>query len=477
MKYDILTEKWIPTSDGQKYALLECLEHAHELERVSCFSPLETYALHRFLCTFVMDALQLPNKAARMAILKQGRFEMSVFEAYIKMCEEEGVSFDLFDEKRPFLQAGYDHKIDKADKPVAVIMADVPSGNNHIFLEHRLANEHCLTANMAMIKLLCSYVFCTASAQGYPSSVNNTPCLYVIVHGNNLFETIVLGCVSQKEAGNLLYGKPAWRSNASVVPKKEFADISLLQGLTWQPRRLTLIKETSDLIHRVYYSQGHSFKGNNLWRDPHVPYRLLKNGTFSSVKPASGRSLWRDIGSLAVSRESRYGKQPQVIAALPDDWSICKISVTGLITNQATLVDTVYEEMLIPSNILNDEDHGDILHRDLDFIEAIHRVLETAFANKIAKPIADDMQNSFLAAVRNYLFATYFAELSLCKTDEDYAALQDTIEENLLHFIFNMLERLSLRMGHDATNIILQSTIQRNILNAYYKLKRERSDE
>lgn len=477
MKYNILMEKWLPMSDGQKYALMECLEHAHELERISCSSPLETYALHRFLCAFVMDALQLPNKAARMALLQQGHFDMTVFDSYTKACEAEGVSFDLFDEKRPFMQAGYDDGIDTIDKPASVIMADVPSGNNHVFLEHRMADDHCLAPNAAMIKLLSSYVFCTAAAQGYPSSVNNTPCLYVVVHGGNLFETIVLGCISQKEAGNLPYGKPAWRSNASVTPKKEFASVDLLQGLTWQPRRLTLIDGTDDLIYRVYYSQGHSFKGNSLWRDPHVPYRLLKDGTFSSVKPASGRSLWRDLGGLAVSKENRYGKQPQIIAALPDDWSMCKITVTGLITNQATLVDTICEEMLIPSNILNDEEHGDVLHRDLDFVEAIHRAIGKAFADSVAKPVAEDMQNGFLASVRDYLFASYFEELSYCETDADYVVLQENVEKNLLRCVYNMLERLSLRMGHDANNIVLQSTIQRNILNAYYKLWRERSNE
>lgn len=477
MKYNILTEKWIPMSNGQKYALIECLEHAHELERISCSSPLETYALHRFLCAFVMDALQMPNKAARMTLLKQGRFDMTVFDAYIKMCEAEGVSFDLFDEKRPFMQAGYDDSIDTIDKPVSVIVADVPSGNNHVFLEHRMADDHYLAPNAAMIKLLSSYVFCTAVAQGYPSSVNNTPCLYVVVHGCNFFETIVLGCISQKEAGNLPYGKPAWRSNAAVVPKKEFASVDLLQGLTWQPRRLTLIDETDDLIYRVYYSQGHSFKGNSLWRDPHVPYRLLKDGTFSSVKPASGRSLWRDLGGLAVSKENRYGKRPQVIAALPDDWSMCKITVTGLITNQATLVDTICEEMLIPSNILNDEEHGDVLHQDLGFVEAILRTIGKSFADSVAKPVTEDMQNGFLASVRDYLFASYFEELSNCETDADYVVLQENVEKNLLRCIYDMFERLSLRMGHDAKNIVLQSTIQRNVLNGYYKLRRERSNE
>ena len=61
-----------------------------------------------------------------------------------------------------------------------------------------------------MLCLLASYLFCTATVQGYPSSVNNAPCLYVLIHGDNLFETLVLSTFSIKEAGNLPYGLPAW---------------------------------------------------------------------------------------------------------------------------------------------------------------------------------------------------------------------------------------------------------------------------
>lgn len=476
MSFNVLYEKWIPISDGSMYSLWECLEQAHELERISCPSPLETYAVHRFLCTFVMDALQLPSKKARMELLRQGRFDMAVFDAYIKQCEAEGTSFDLFDEKRPFMQAGYDEKLDGADKPIAAIIPDVPSGNNHVFLEHKMAEEHELTAESAWRYLLSGYVFCTAGAQGYPSSVNNTPCLYVIVHGNTLFDTLVLGCVSQKEVGNLPYGRPPWRCLEPVVPKKEYASVDLLEGMEWQPRRARLIEDADGLIRRVHYVQGKSFKGNELWRDPHVPYRLLKDGTFSSIKPASGRSLWRDLGSMAVSKGNRYGKQPLVIASLPEEWSRCRITVVGLITNQATLVDTVCEDMLIPSEILNDEDKGDVLHTDLDFVEAVNRQIGKAFAGRLPAALTEDLQNHFLASVRDYVFGQYFASLESCQADEDFLNLKVMVEEQVFACLRSLLGRLSLRLGHDARNIVLQASIQQHIMNGYYKLRRERND-
>lgn len=477
MSYNVLREPWIPIADGRKYSLWDCLEHAHELERISCVSPLATYAVHRFLCAFIMDALQLPNKSARLALLKQGCFDMKVFEAYISMCEQEGVSFDLFDKKRPFMQASYNPKYDLQTKPVAVVASELPSGNNHIFLEHKLANEHCLSADKAFLSLLSGYVFCTAAAQGYPSSVNNTPCLYVIVHGDNLFETLILGCISKKEAGNLLYGKAAWRNQTEVVPKTEFAIIDLLQGLTWQPRRVTLLANKDETVERVYFVQGNNFKGNQLWRDPHVPYRLLKDGSYNPMKPSSGRSLWRDLGGLAVSKENRFGRQPQVIASLPENWQLCKVSVIGLITDQATLVDTVHEEMLIPSIILNDEDKGDMLHRDLDYVEEVHRLIGRALGNKFPSTFRDDLQNHFLATIKSFMFDTYFDSLGQCESDENFLALQQLIEELMFQSLKAMFSKLSLRLGFDAKNIILQSEVQKEILNGYYKLRRKRNNE
>ena len=190
MNYNILTEPFIPLSDGRHVSLLSCLEHAHQLQRISCSTPLETYATYRFLCAFVMDAFRLPHYDARMALLERGCFDMEIIRAYIRRCESEGVSFDLFDQSRPFLQASYDPAYDQETKPAALIDLQTPSGNNHIFFEHQWADDHSLTPAKAMLCLLASYLFCTATVQGYPSSVNNAPCLYVLIHGDNLFETL-----------------------------------------------------------------------------------------------------------------------------------------------------------------------------------------------------------------------------------------------------------------------------------------------
>ena len=86
----------------------------------------------------------------------------------------------------------------------------------------------------ALVTFLSAYLFCTAAAQGYPSSVNNTPCVYVLHRGKTLFDTLVLNMLSVAECGNIAYGRPAWRAEAQVKPKEEFANVDMLQALTWR---------------------------------------------------------------------------------------------------------------------------------------------------------------------------------------------------------------------------------------------------
>lgn len=476
MSYNVLTEPFIPLSDGRHISLLFCLENAHQLQRISCSTPLETYAVYRFLCAFVMDALQLPHRDARMALLEQGRFDMRRINAYIQQCENEGVSFDLFDPDRPFLQAAYDSAYDRETKPAALIDLQTPSGNNHIFFEHHWADDHSLTPGKALRCMLTSYLFCTAAAQGYPSSVNNTPCLYVLVHGDNLFETLVFSMISIKEAGNLPYGLPAWRDKKAIIPKETYASISLLEGMTWQPRRIRLIASDSKQVCRLYCMQGRNFKGNSLWRDPHVPYRLLKDGTYSSIKPASGRSLWRDLGAMAVSRENRFGRQPQIVAQYPEERGLCRLSVVGLITSNAALVDTLYEEMIVPCEILHNEEKGDWLNVDLAYVESVSRIIRKATDSKMPASLVEDLQNHFFSAMRAYLFGEYFEQLRACACDEDYLTLMQNVDRAVSAAIQKVFHAMSLRLGYDARNIILQSGMQKLILTGYEKLRKERNN-
>ncbi len=106
--FDVLEEGWIPveTLDGKRELLgiRQVLKRAHTLRAIRDASPLIEYSLYRLLQVFLMDALCPEDSFKLEDMLETGRFDMEAIDAYIAACEAEGVSFDLFDEKRPFFR-------------------------------------------------------------------------------------------------------------------------------------------------------------------------------------------------------------------------------------------------------------------------------------------------------------------------------------------------------------------------------------
>ena len=109
--FNVLDRGWIPVvcEDGTRKLLgiRQALAQAHTLREISDPSPLDEYSLYRFLGLFLMDALRPEEKEDIEDLLQDGKFDMGKIEAYITQCQSEGVSFDLFDEERPFLQSKF----------------------------------------------------------------------------------------------------------------------------------------------------------------------------------------------------------------------------------------------------------------------------------------------------------------------------------------------------------------------------------
>ncbi len=471
MTFNVLTDPWIPTTGG-KLSLLDAFENAHVIEGVQCVTPLETVAVYRLMIAFAMDALQLPSRDDRMASLERARFDMTDVRAYITRCAEESVSFDLFNARRPFMQAMFDPKWDKEPKPASNMALTVPSGNNHTFFDHHAFAK--FAPDEALRQLLTSYLFCTAAIHDYPSSVNNTPCVYVLLQGKNLFETLVLNMLSIAECGNIAYGKPAWRTACQVVPKKEFAQVDMLSALTWQPRRVTTIPDEDGSITRIYWQQGHNFKGNALWRDPHVPYQL-KKGKYSSLKPEKGRALWRDLGALAASRNENHGWQPLVVVQnRREDEPLCRLFLTGLITSKASPIDFIAENVNLPQSVLYAEDCGDVLRRDLLFFEDCAQALNFAVKDLYHGVLGPILMNTFFAYTHDYIYNEYLQQLGNCEDDEEFVALRDTVHEQALRMLLNTLDREMMRFGNEGRMMIEQAKIRKTVIAIYYKKRRER---
>lgn len=219
--FNVLDAPWIPVvaPDGTKELLgnREILRKAPKL----VVSPLEEFSVYRFLSVFLMDAPRPKRNSSIRNLLKQGRFDMEQIEEYISLCESEGVSFDLFDEKRPIMQNTYVKEWDKEPKPVNSIDRYLPSGNNHLHFEHAAAEQRSITVERAARLHLTVQQFCTAGVQGYPSGVNASLPYFGVVKADTLFETLVYTLLPTLSI-EISFDEPPviWRRTEAVEPKK-----------------------------------------------------------------------------------------------------------------------------------------------------------------------------------------------------------------------------------------------------------------
>lgn len=493
MVYSVLTEPVIPVllPDGTNASvgIREAFLKAHEIRDIQGDTPLERYALLRLLIAFAMDMLHPKNSFVRRDLLEAGQFDAEVFDAYIALCERDGPRFDLFDPDHPFMQSKYDEALDaKAEKPVAAMIHSLPSGNNHVFLEHRTASTHAVSFPKAFHALLASYLFCVSGTAG-PSSVNNTPPVYAVMLGNNLFETIVINMLSVSEANPLPYGTGfvPWRKEWKVIPKQNVADVSLLEGLTWMPRRITLIPEENLTVSRIFCQAGLDFKGNDLWNDPHVPKFKKKDESYGTVKPELGRALWRDAGSLMYDHDGKSIRQPQALRCVTNvidqedlpGW--VPVRGAGLMTNQAAYTGWIEESLSLPSALLHNQEQAQCFRDDTLFIESLQAQIASNVQKYVDKPragsvgkeheIATQCQQYFLQRAHDLLFGAVMDEICSDIPEKEHVEHFCEAVKRLLQDTLNQVLRAS---GSDANAMMRQMEAEKWIWSAYKKLTEER---
>lgn len=80
----------------KELSLLETLERAHLLSEIQDPSPMVEYSVYRFLIVFLMDMLRPEDEEVLEELLDEGQFDRDTIQRYVRQCEQEGVSFDLF---------------------------------------------------------------------------------------------------------------------------------------------------------------------------------------------------------------------------------------------------------------------------------------------------------------------------------------------------------------------------------------------
>lgn len=397
--FNVLDAPWIPVValNGTKdlLGIRDTLRRAPELKEISVVSPLEEFSVYRFLSVFLMDALRPEDRDNIEELLDDGSFDMKQIEEYISLCEEEGVSFDLFDEERPYMQAAYVKEWDKEPKPISAIDCFLPSGNNHLHFEHGEAEMRTLTMDKAARLLIAIQQFCTAGAQGYPSGVNASPPYFGVVKGERLFETLVYSLLPVQMI-DIPFDEPAviWRSNAAIVPKKAVGQTSWLRGMLFPARRVSLIlSQGGTAVTGVYLAQGENFVNKETWTDPYVTYRMLDNGRIP-LRPKGEKPVWRSLYEIAGrDGRSQFLQQYLDIADQP----YAHITMYGVETNQASYLNIMRHDIRFRKELMERDEMVELLKRCVVVAERLARKLRHCLRddNIVPESVANDAVNVF----------------------------------------------------------------------------------
>lgn len=466
--------------ETQKAGLRYLLAHAHELTDICGRTQTGRVALLRLCVAFLEDVYRPKTLKDRRQMLKRGCFDMALVEAYVSECNKDGPRFDLDDAEHPFMQMALDPEIDEgAEKPVSNLFFDRPAGNAHIHFDHRPIEAAFADASDAFEGMLETYLFCTAGAQLYPSGINNTPPVFCIIRGNNLFETLVLNMVSERELGNIPFGEGMvpWRLERSIVPKETVASVSYLEAMTWQPRRLTLAFDDDGMVRKIYLQQGKNFTGDGRWRDPWVPFRRMKDGGMTSIKPELGRRLWRDAGSV-LSTLGNESLVPVPIMNVVGVWEnipngIVPIEATGMITNQAAILGAAHEMLRIPEVLLEDEDKAGRFREWIALSEEIYGVTTRIIFNDYSAETARLVGETFLRDVHDVLFGASLNDLAAAASVDTFEAANRGFGGALFNALRDSLRGILEETGTSVENIKRQNAVEAKTLGYCVKRLKE----
>lgn len=481
MGFDVVRQPWIPTVglDGQTQMLGigELLLHAHELKEIRDVSPLQEYGMYRLLTVFVMDMLRLRGTEDIEDALDEGSFSKSTVDGYIDACESSGPCFDLFDPERPFLQDSFcdqwdgDHTI----RPVALLLHEVPTGQNHMHYLHQTADQTTMDYPACARALTAVSTFCTSGLQG-PSSINGAPPVYVLINGNNLYETLLFNCIGSATcvAPSCSDPPPAWRDNRQIGPKTKLAAVSLLEGMTLRARRALLIDDArTQTVSRMHFQAGLDFVGYDSWRDPHTVN--TKKG--ASLKPSLDKDLWRDLAIIFGSNETC----PLTVNQYRDIKPYERIDITAyaLLTRQAAYLAWKRDRLSVPGEILHEQWRLDLLDFAIQRAELMGKEMTQALKSIDFDSKQKDSQkrilirraaDAFYSAVRERLLTELIPQMCQQESDQQ-EALARTWAETIRHQTLTCFDTVCPLFGDYAMTLEKQAVARRNLRMKLEKLR------
>lgn len=318
MKYNLLEEKWIPvlynTGKTDRVGIRGALSEASRIREIILPSPLDSFAVHRFILTLLYWKADLASGVARAreSLLKGEEIPVAVLDGIVK--EQE--CFDLFDERSPFLQDPTVRE-EKKDKSAGSFFAELATGTNIAHFHHGDDESLCLCLPCAALGLLRLVPWTQSGGAGLTPSVHNAPPIMALATGDSLATTLGLNLVPLEGKA----GEAKWSGH--FKPTNPAAPIPYLEALTWNPRRILLPAPSAGLCWYcgqrdvptvgpgIMFLKNEETKGKRKgeksvpfqWRDPAAFYGADYYKTVKSANESAATDN-RDLRFLAKSKSS-----------------------------------------------------------------------------------------------------------------------------------------------------------------------------
>lgn len=497
-----MEEKWIPAvyADGRKeeISLYQALLDAHLITGFYGLNCMFEYSLYRFLILFVTCVYMPGQRDDIVVAYKKGCIDKELLDLYIDRCKAEGVTFDVFDKERPFLQSPYDdaYDSDKNIKPVTSLDYSIPSGSSVTLFNNVHDEDSVMPVSKVLLCLVAVQIFATAMVQGYPSNVSGAPPVYYLLNGKMLFETLVFSMPLLRDEEFELDSdeREIWCNTKIVVPKEQVPEVSLLFGLLFPCRRVTLIPDDGKFVRRCYMRQGLNFIGYDSFVDPFVLYKTENEKRFS-VKPNVSRDLWRNIGSLYLM----FGKKDECFSSIVGQYAslydelfgskVISLRMYGVVTSQAEYVAMQYGEFSVDSRIGGDPSKVELVVSVVGQIDEIGDKLFKTLqwlvkdCNISCNSVIQQFVSMYFAACEK-LFYHFCDDLVMVVDDKSRLACIDNFQEAMIKVAFGQYDKFVGTVFRDSFHLyktvkcrfIFMSTCK-NILGIEKSVENNKSKE
>jgi CRISPR system Cascade subunit CasA len=363
--FNLVDEGFIPvygTSGRRECSLKETLLAAHRIRELCDASPLVTIALHRLLLAVLHRNFGPGSMKQWQKLWQAGSFPAGPLGEYFSRWHDR---FDLFDKDRPFFQDPAFRA--KGPSGINQLVRELSRGHNATLFDHTSEDPPPLLSPAEVARaLITEQAFAVGGGKselGYTTSAPLVGAVAILVHGENLFETLLLNLVRYDEQHPIPGGEddaPAWERDGRPSQGMPVPD-GYLDYLTWQSRSVHLHPEADGYVRFMSFAQGRKLAPEQTLYDPMTAYRRDEEKGDRAIRLTKRKALWRDSAALFHFAQTEASRPPvnlrwlaglRAVKTLARDRPFA-LSAIGLCTDKAKVNFWRHEPLSVPLEYLN----------------------------------------------------------------------------------------------------------------------------